>query len=184
MKTVSLYSIGHSNRNADELIALLTSVGVTTLVDVRAHPASARHPQFSIEALRQHLEQEGIVYHWAGRPLGGFRQPRPDSPHTTLEPMGLRGFADHMQTDSFRNAIGQLIHMAEQTRCALMCAEKHPADCHRALIADHLTASGVRVLHLIEPDHTTEHPLNPLARWDGAALIYDRSRQPSLPLGV
>jgi len=184
MKTVHLYSIGHSNRNAGELIALLTSVGVTALVDLRAHPASARHPQFSMEALRQYLEREGIVYHWAGRQLGGFRQPRAESAHTALESMGLRGFADHMQTDGFRKAIGQLVHMAEQAGCALMCAEKQPADCHRALIADHLTASGVRVLHLVEPDRITEHRLNPCARWDSAALMVDRSRHPSPLLGT
>jgi uncharacterized protein (DUF488 family) len=52
-----------------------------------------------------------------------------------------------------------------------------------ALIADYLTAIGVRVLHLIEPDSTADHRLNPAARWDGAALIYDRSGQPPLPLG-
>ena len=91
--------------------------------------------------------------------------------------------ADFMQTDSFRNAIDQLMHMARRTRCALLCAEKHPVDCHRTLIADYLTTIGVCVLHLIEPDSTADHQLNPAARWDGVTLIYDRSGQSPLPHG-
>lgn len=78
-----------------------------------------------------------------------------------------------MQTDSFRTAIDQLIHMVRLTRCALLCAEKHPSSCHRAPIADYLTAIGVQVLHLIEPVRIDEHQLNSVACWDGTTLIYD-----------
>ena len=78
MKTVTLYSIGHGSRRAEELIALLTSAGVTTLVDVCAQPASARHPQFAMEPLRQALEKRYRLP--LGRPALGWL---PASPSRT-----------------------------------------------------------------------------------------------------
>jgi uncharacterized protein (DUF488 family) len=178
-----IYTIGHSNRPIDAFLALLAAAGVNALIDVRAQPGSQRFPQFGSDALRHAVNASGMDYHWAGRQFGGRRQLRPDSPHVALADDGRRGFADFMQTDLFRKGIDQLLHMARGTPCALLCAEKHPADCHRALVADYLTAGGARVLHLIEPEVTTEHRLNPAARRDGTALIYDRCSQPSLALG-
>jgi uncharacterized protein (DUF488 family) len=180
MKPVTLYSVGHSNRTVAELIALLKSAGVATLVDVRAQPASARHPQFALEALRAALEREGIVYHWAGRSLGGFRRPRADSPHIALESEGFRGFADHMETEAFQRGVSQLVNLGMKSPTAFMCAEKLPEQCHRTLIADYLTLQGIAVVHLIDATETREHRLNPLARTESGKLVYDR--QASRPL--
>ncbi len=174
MKTVSLYSIGHGSRRADEFIAQLKTAGVATLVDVRAHPTSTRCPQFSLESLRQTLEQEGIVYHWAGRQLGGFRQPRLDSPHSTLTAEGLRGFADHMESEAFQRGVSQLLSLGMKAPTAFMCAERRPEQCHRSLISDYLTLKGVDVGHLVTPTETRVHVLSPLARPESGKLIYDR----------
>lgn len=182
MKTVTLWSVGHSNRTAAELIALLRAAGIATLVDVRAQPASARHPQFAMEALRAALGKEGIVYHWAGRQLGGFRRPKPDSPHLALESEGFRGFADHMETEAFRRGVSQLVNLGMKSPTAFMCAEKLPGSCHRSLIADYLTLQGVAVVHLIDAAETREHRLNPLARTESGTLVYDRQAARPLPL--
>lgn len=182
MKTVSLYSVGHSNRSVVELVALLKAVGVTTLVDVRAQPASTRHPQFTMEALRQTLEGQGMIYHWAGRQLGGLRQARPASPHIALESGGFRGFADHMETEAFQRGASQLINLGMKAPTVFMCAEKLPAQCHRSLIADYLTLKGVDVVHLITAGESHRHPLNPGARLESEKLIYDRQASRPLPL--
>lgn len=182
MQTVTLYTVGHSNRSAEELIALLKNVGVTTLVDVRAQPASARHPQFAMEALRQALEREGMIYHWAGRHLGGLRQTRPASPHIALKSEGFRGFADHMETEAFQRGASQLINLGMKTPAAFMCAEKLPAQCHRSLIADYLALKGADVVHLIAPGESHGHQLHPGARLESEKLIYDRQTSRRLPL--
>jgi uncharacterized protein (DUF488 family) len=182
MKTVILYSIGHSNRTAAELIGLLRAAGLATLMDVRAQPASARHPQFAMEALRAALGPEGIVYHWAGRQLGGLRQPRPDSPHIALESGGFRGFADYMESEAFQRGMSQLVNLGMKAPTAFLCAEKLPESCHRSLIADYLTLQGITVLHLIDADKTREHRLNPLARTESGKLVYDRQASRPLPL--
>ncbi|KPK50483.1 MAG: hypothetical protein AMS22_12130, partial [Thiotrichales bacterium SG8_50] len=84
MQLLTLYTIGHSDRTLTELTALLRDAGITCVVDVRAQPASSRHPQFNMEPLRAALTADGIIYHWAGRQLGGQRVARPDSPHHSL----------------------------------------------------------------------------------------------------
>ena len=179
--TPALYTVGHGTRQLDELIALLMQASVVTLVDVRAQPRSQHNPQFNDDSLRAACERAGIVYHWAGRQLGGLRAPRPDSPHVALEE-GRRGFADHMDTETFRKGAAQLQNLAARGACAILCAERDPTRCHRALIADYLTLRGMRVVHLIAPGESREHLHSPGARRESAALVYDRQTTGRLDL--
>ena len=48
VQALTLYTVGHSNRSIEELIALLREAGVNTLVDVRVQPRSQRNPQFKV----------------------------------------------------------------------------------------------------------------------------------------
>jgi uncharacterized protein (DUF488 family) len=182
VQTLTLYTVGHGNRTLEELIALLREAGVDTLVDVRAQPRSRRNPRFNDDSLRAACGRAGVVYHWAGRQLGGMRAPRPDSPHVALEE-GVRGFADHMDTDDFKKGASQLQRLAARGACAMMCAESDPGKCHRALIADYLTLQGARVVHLLAPGESREHALSPAARRESAALVYDRHASARLDLG-
>lgn len=179
----SLFTVGHSNRSLADLVALLRTAGIHTLVDVRAQPQSSRHPHFGQEPLREALTGAGIEYHWAGRQLGGHRPARADSPHTALREDGLRGYADYMDSDTFKKAAVQLIGLARRAPCAILCAERDPLNCHRSLIADYLTLQGVEVRHLIEPGETHVHQLRPEVRRESQQLIYDRHTTAALPLG-
>jgi len=170
-----LCTVGHSNRSLEALISLLQEAGIETLVDVRATPHSSRYPQFSADVLRRAAEGSGIVYHWAGRPLGGRRPPRPDSPHIALKDAGLRNYADFMESAVFQTGAAQLINLASRAPTAILCAERDPLHCHRSLIADHLVLQGIQVIHLVAPGHSHEHQLRPEARRESAQLIYDRN---------
>ena len=68
-----IFSIGHSNRTFDAFRELLDGQGIRTLVDIRAIPASRRHPHFGKEALRTELERAGVKYVWMPE-LGGRRR--------------------------------------------------------------------------------------------------------------
>lgn len=179
---LTVWSIGHSNRPVAELITMLAQAQITTLVDVRAQPHSNRYPHFNEEKLRESCSQANIVYHWAGRHLGGMRVQRFDSPHIALE-AGRRGFADHMGTDLFTKAVSQFVSLATHAPGAMLCAEREPEHCHRALIADYLVLQGLRVVHLLEPGTSREHLLSPQARRESATLIYDRQVTAALDLG-
>jgi uncharacterized protein (DUF488 family) len=166
--TLTLYTVGHGNRKIEELISLLKEAGADTLVDVRAQPRSRHNPQFNDDSLRLACENAGIAYHWAGR-------------HLALDE-NLRGFADHMDTESFQKGAFQLQHLAASGVCAMLCAELDPAYCHRSLIADYLMLQGARVVHLVAPGKSREHVLSPGVRRESAALVYDRQLSGQLAL--
>lgn len=123
-----------------------------------------------------------MIYHWAGRHLGGLRLPQPGSPHLALESGGFRGFADHMETEAFQRGASKLINLGMKAPTAFMCAEKIPAQCHRSLIADYLTLKGMDVVHLIALGESPGHQLHPGARLESEKLIYDRQTSRPLPL--
>lgn len=176
-----LYTIGHGDRSLAELVCLLSERGIRTLVDVRAEPHSSRFPHFSMDALREAMEERGIVYHFAGRQLGGRRSPRSDSRHRALE-VALRGYADYMESDFFERSATQLVNLAARSPTAILCAERSPERCHRRLIADHLVLRGVEVIHLIGEGDARPHQLSPEARRESAELIYDRHVSAELDL--
>jgi uncharacterized protein (DUF488 family) len=180
---LTLYSVGHSDRPLEELIAMLRAAGVKTLIDARAQPRSQRHPQFNDASLRAACEAAGLAYHWAGRQLGGHRAGRAESRHVALKDAALRGFADYMDTAEFQKGAAALRKLASRAPAALLCAERDPAHCHRSLIADYLTLQGVRVVHLLGPGESHEHLLSPHARRESADLVYDRQATAPLPLG-
>lgn len=167
-----VFTLGHSTRAIEELLALLAGHGVRTLVDVRRYPGSRRHPQFSRDALAASLEGAGIRY--IHEPdLGGRRAARPDSPHTAWRVEAFRGYADHMETPAFQAALERLIRQAAETPTAILCAEAVPWRCHRRLISDALVARDIPVLHILGPGRADPHELDPNARvLPGHRLLY------------
>jgi uncharacterized protein (DUF488 family) len=158
-----IFTVGHSTRPIEELLALLIEHGVTTLVDVRRYPGSRRHPQFSRDALAASLTGAGIEY--VHEPdLGGRRATRPDSPHIAWRVEAFRGYADHMETPEFQAALDRLIRRSEKETVAILCAEAVPWRCHRRLISDALVARGVNVLHILGPGRADPHELDSNAR--------------------
>ncbi|WP_455204906.1 DUF488 domain-containing protein [Kaarinaea lacus] len=169
----TVYTVGHSNRESQDLLTLLASIPIRIVVDIRSYPQSNRFPHFSHDNLRQILEENQLVYHWAGRQLGGLRPSIQNSLHIGLDD-NQRGFADYMQSDAFSIAITQLLNLAQKGNTVLLCAEMQPEHCHRSLISDYLLLRGVDVKHLINEGHVISHQLSPSARRESHELIYDR----------
>jgi uncharacterized protein (DUF488 family) len=166
-----IYTIGHSTRALEELLALLRTRGVATLVDVRTIPRSRRNPQFARESLAASLPEASIRYlHMPG--LGGLRRPRPDSTNTGWRNAGFRGYADYMETAEFARNLATLIGEAARGPVAFMCAEAVPWRCHRSLIADALTVQGLAVEHILSASATEPHRLTPFARVQGTRVAY------------
>jgi uncharacterized protein (DUF488 family) len=173
--------VGHSTRPIEELVGLLRSAGVRLLVDVRRYPASRRYPHFSGPALSAALAASGIGYRHEVD-LGGHREPHPDSPNTALRATAFRGYADHMATQRFAEALARLEGTAEKESVAVLCAEADPARCHRQLLADALVARGGRVAHILGPGRVEDHVLHPAARvTPRGGIVYDRRAGPTRP---
>ena len=179
---LQLYTLGHGNRSATEFVGLLHAHGIQTIADVRAQPASRRHPHFSRTVLAPLLFEAGIRYVWLGAALGGFRSPGSYTRHVALASPSLRGYADHMSSAEFHAGAQRLLAEAETKPTALLCAERQAQDCHRLLIADYLTTHGVSVLHLVDAATAVPHRLSISARLTADGLIYDRGITPQLLL--
>ncbi len=171
MSPPDIWTIGHSTRALDDFVALLAEHDVAVVADVRRIPASRRYPHFGQAALADALTARGLGYeHFLE--LGGRRRPRPDSPNTGWQHEAFRGYADHMSTKAFQDALARLVELASHHRVVVMCAEALWWQCHRRLIADELTARGHRVTHILGPGKSEPHRINPPARIVRGALSY------------
>jgi uncharacterized protein (DUF488 family) len=171
-----LYTIGHSTRTLDELVAALKAHEIGTLVDIRAFPMSRRLPQFNRESLEKNLPAAGIGYVWM-KALGGYRKKVLDeSPNIALRNQSFRNYADYMLTPQFEQAMAELLVLAEQSRTAYMCAERVYFHCHRMLVSDWLVGHGHEVRHIDAEGPVRPHRLTAEARLIDSQLIYRGDR--------
>lgn len=168
----TIWTIGHSTRSAEEFNQILSSHEIQSLIDVRTFPGSRRHPQFNRDQLSRALAEITITYHHLPS-LGGRRQPSKSSKNVAWKNPSFRGYADHMESQEFKQGIETLLELAHERRTAIMCAEAVWWRCHRGLIADYLKASGLDVIHIIDAKHTKKHPYTPAARVVDGRLSYE-----------
>ena len=164
--THPVFTIGHSTRTLAEFVALLRQVNVDLLVDVRSIPRSRAVPQFNVETLPESLAAEGIGYQHL-RALGGRRhraKGAPPSTNTFWRVLAFRNYADYAETAAFRAGLDELLALARDHRCAIMCAEAVWWRCHRRIITDYLLAAGVAVEHIMGLGQLTPASLTPEAR--------------------
>jgi uncharacterized protein (DUF488 family) len=161
-----VFTIGHSTRKVAELADLLGQAGVDLLVDVRSVPRSRTNPQFNADALPEPLAGRGIAYRHL-RALGGLRGRRKDtgpSPNTMWRNDAFRNYADYAATGAFGAGLAELMALARDRSCAIMCAEAVWWRCHRRIITDYLLAQGVPVQHIMGPGKIEAATLTPGAR--------------------
>lgn len=167
----TIFTVGHSTLPIDRFIALLQAYGIERLADIRTVPRSRHNPQFNAAALADSLAAERIEY-LPMPALGGLRRARKDSPNTGWRNASFRGYADYMQTPTFRQSLDRCVELAKQERLVLMCAEAVPWRCHRSLIADALLARAIEVREITSGVRTQPHSLTPWARVTGTVVTY------------
>jgi uncharacterized protein (DUF488 family) len=172
----TFFTIGHSTRSLEELIAVLKAHSIRNLVDIRAFPMSRRLPHFNRESLEKALPDHEIRYFWM-QDLGGRRKKLlAESPHVALRNDSFRNYADYMLTPEFEHAIAELVKIGQQSRTAYLCAERVYFRCHRMLVSDWLVAHGHEVLHIEDSKPPKFHRLMSEARVVDGLLIYRGDR--------
>lgn len=177
----TLWTIGHSTRDWSVFIGMLKAAGITVLGDVRRFPGSRRNPQFSAEAMAREMPDTGIRFVPMVE-LGGRRKVRPDTHNTAWRNDSFRGYADYMETGSYRAARDRLAALARDERVAIMRAEAVWWQCHRGLISDDFKAAGWEVIHLMAPGRSEEHPYTSAARIVDGRLNYSAPEPPQASL--
>lgn len=138
-----IFTIGYTAFDPENMIKVLKAYDIHCLIDVRTVPASARLPQYSRPVLEAMLKKEGIRYrHY---PEFGARQE--DSKWYNAE--GYLDFERYIESEAFQKGIHKVQEgMQMGFRFALMCAEKDPINCHRAImVARGFSKAGNQVAH-------------------------------------
>jgi len=167
----TVWTIGHSTHSLDELVAMLHSFNIETVVDIRSYPGSRKFPQFNKEALEVSLPENNIEYLHLKK-LGGRRKVNPESKNTTWRHAAFRGYADYMESESFAEGIKELIVIALEKRTAYMCSEAVWWRCHRSMVSDYLKAHDWDVQHIMGVNKASEHPYTQPARIVAGELTY------------
>lgn len=170
-----LYTIGHSRRTADQVIDILDAAAVECVVDVRGIPRSRANPHFNIDVLPRTLADADIDY--VHVPALGGRRARSraveESVNAGWTHRAFHNYADYATTAAFQRGLDDLLALALQRTCAIMCAEAVWWRCHRRIIADHVLAHGVRVVHLFTTSRRELASMTPFAVvGDGARVSY------------
>jgi uncharacterized protein (DUF488 family) len=148
----TLFTVGHSTHPIEPFIGLLKQHGITALADVRSHPYSRHSPQYSREALKTVLAREQITYVFLGKELGA-RSENPACYHQSKVQFDLLA-----KEPQFAIGLERLRTGMEHFRITLMCAEKDPLNCHRAvLVARQVYESGIPVEHIQADGRLEKH---------------------------
>lgn len=181
--TQPVFTIGHSTRDLPTFTTLLHAVEVTLLVDIRTVPRSRTNPQYNKDTLPESLARDQIGYrHLAS--LGGLRGRSKDIPDATngfWQNESFHHYADYTLTAAFRTGLQELMALASEQRCAIMCSETVWWRCHRRIVADNLLAHGIPVFHILDADH-----VNPATLTRGAVVRDDATvvYPPPVPTGT
>ncbi len=141
---MKIFTIGHSNHTIEQFIWLLKQHQITVIADVRSIPYSRYNQQYNQEKLKHELNKNDIEYRFFGKELGA----RSDNPNCYIEKKAV--YEKIAQTEEFLEGLERLKKGLNQYNIALMCAEKDPINCHRAiLISRHLKNNKIEILHIL-----------------------------------
>ncbi len=140
-----VYTVGYEGTDIDRFVATLKAVGIKTLADVRA-VALSRKKGFSKTALRQRLEAEGINYlHFVA--LGDPKPGREAARNGRMAEF-QRIYRKHLATSEAAQALLELESVVWTSPSCLLCFERDPSVCHRSIVTEKLSDSGVNVFDL------------------------------------
>jgi uncharacterized protein (DUF488 family) len=145
----TVYTIGYSGFSIDDFVATLKSNHISLVIDVRSQPYSQWYSDYNEDVLGALLKHEGIYYRSYASEFGARQE---DSSY--YSPEGYLDFEKFAKSPQFLQGYEKLVKsMKQDYRFALMCAEKDPFNCHRAiLVARAFHDAGYKVIHLMPND--------------------------------
>lgn len=152
-----LFTIGHSIYPEKHFIELLKAFDIDWVLDVRSSPYSQYASQYNREVLNKLLEGNGIKYRHMGKWFGARQTDR-----KYYNEQGYLDFDKFRESDLFREGLESVKRGLKEYNIALMCTEKHPIDCHRAImVARGFELDGIDVKHILhDGSFITQDDLN------------------------
>lgn len=178
----TIYTIGHSNRTLEQLIAIIDAHGIDMIADIRGGRAGSRtFPHFNKENLIVSLPNAGIEYRHF--PNMGGRRSTCKCAGAKLELNSewrlpaFKNYADYAYySDDFDNDCKELLRLADIKKVAYMCSEAVPWRCHRSIVTDYMTmVYKANVIHLLSPTQTMIGNPHDFAKLQGNKVIYPKN---------
>lgn len=143
----TIFTIGYSGFSFGEFADMLQKNHISAVIDVRSSPYSRHFPDYDRETLKNALIQKHIYYKNYAHEFGA----RQDNPLFYTD--GIMDFTKFSHSEQFLQGVEKLTQsMKKGYIFALMCAEKEPVTCHRAiLVARAFRDRNYKVIHLM-PD--------------------------------
>jgi uncharacterized protein (DUF488 family) len=140
------FTLGYTGRKIDEILSVLKSNGVRSLVDVRQNPVSMYRPELSKGNLSRLLQENAIQYIHLPQ-LGVPRDIRAKAIDSGNRDVIWKWYDENV-ISSF---VGQNLHFflnGFEHPVALMCTEIDPQECHRHRLCLALEQMGMRSFDL------------------------------------
>lgn len=146
----TVYSIGYSGFLINDFIDTLNVNNISLVIDVRSVPYSQNFPDYNKCNLGSFLTKSKIYYRNYALEFGARQEERKYHTHE-----GYLDFELFAKSPPFLSGFDRLVKSMNQNYIfALMCAEKDPFDCHRAiLVARAFYNAGYKVMHLLPNKH-------------------------------
>ena len=153
MLTRLIYTIGYSGygNNPDLLIDELKKRKINVIIDVRSNPYSAQFNLFNKEPFEKELLKNGIHY----RNYADYFGAKQEDPtfYSRFDGKELRIDYDiFVQSELFKKGANNMITIVEKEFIpAIMCSEKDPINCHRAIMVSRVLFHdyGFEVKHIV-----------------------------------
>jgi uncharacterized protein (DUF488 family) len=166
----NLFTVGYTVFDHFEgFLQSLLYYKIQVIVDVRSKPYSSRFLEYNSPDLRLNLRNNGIRY---------VHMPELGA-HPSDESLYVDGIPDWnliARSRSFRKGIERLRKGMETFRCCLLCAEKEPENCHRAILIGRYLRKIAPMLHIEADDGLTDTEVIELRLLE----MYDLDQQENL----
>lgn len=143
-----IYTIGYSGfPDVGDFVSTLKQYGVQIVIDVRSSPFSAYYESYNKDQLTHILREKGIYYTNYARQFGARQEDR------SFYKSGRLDFETFARSEQFLDGVQSVDR--SQGVIAFLCAEKHPAECHRAILVTRAFSDrGHEIVH-IKPEGVT-----------------------------
>lgn len=143
IKTV--YTIGYSGFKLKDFIDTIHENEINLVVDVRSKPYSQYYSDFNKENMEKVLTNEHVFYRNYATEFGARQT------NSLFHKRGYMDFELFSQSDSFLDGFDKIEKNIEKGFTpVLMCAEKDPFNCHRAILVSRaFFLSGYQIKHIM-----------------------------------
>ena len=141
----TLFTIGHSNHSLENFKKILSDNNIHYVLDVRSIPRARFVPHFNEKQLSHYLNSINVNYANMGKYFGA-RQPQ----KLYYTETGYLDFDRFRESELFQTGLKTTLNLLETSNVLLLCMERDPLDCHRAIMVGRgFELAGIDVKHIL-----------------------------------